>query len=274
MKTITLRNQRGFTLIELLTVMSIISILASMLLPSLGSAKEKARVIKCVSNFHQIGIAIEMYKHDGRDSRYPPDTVVDSDFAPKTTLYTLGGQDPAEPFQSICPSAKSRPLYPYLGLSEVFRCPRDLGQRILPCKLATKQKPSNWKTIGSSYYYNGSLPAILTGGGFKRGVYDLLPGQTESWVPDPSKFILMHEPPARAYGCTTIEWYQWHYSRQASDVSDVAKAPAFFYSPTLYVDGHSQMNNFSKALQTDIRFPYEETKNWIWYKPVKPPEIR
>ena len=221
-----------------------------------------------------------MYKHDGRDSRYPPDTVVDSDFVQKFTLHALGGQDPAEPFRTIFPSAKRRPLYPYLGLSEVFRCPRDLGQRILPCQVAAKQKPSNWKTIGSSYYYNGDLPAILMGGGFKRGVYDLLPGQTESWAPDPSKFILMHEPPARNYvggvggNCKTVEWYQWHYSRQASDVSDVVKAPALFYSPTLYVDGHAQMNNFSKALQADIYFPYEETKNWIWYKPVKPPEIR
>jgi hypothetical protein len=79
----------------------------------------------------------------------------------------------------------------------------------------------------------------------------------------------MHEPPARLYGCGSAEWYQWHYSvRQASDISDVKRAPALFISPTLYTDGHAQVNNFSKSLQTDPYFPYEETPNWIWYKPL------
>ncbi|OGV78134.1 MAG: hypothetical protein A3K19_15585 [Lentisphaerae bacterium RIFOXYB12_FULL_65_16] len=67
----TERQRKAFTLIELLVVISIIAILASLLLPALGKAKERSKAVLCLGNLKQCGVAVLTYAGDN-DESLPP----------------------------------------------------------------------------------------------------------------------------------------------------------------------------------------------------------
>ncbi|MSU35825.1 MAG: type II secretion system protein [Pedosphaera sp.] len=70
-RTQTPRILRGFTLIELLVVIAIIAILAGMLLPALGKAKQKGQGIMCLNNTKQLMLAWRLYIDD-QGGKIPP----------------------------------------------------------------------------------------------------------------------------------------------------------------------------------------------------------
>jgi len=276
------RPTRAFTLIELLVVIAIIGILASLLLPALGRSKEQAHKATCLNNLRQMGISIKLYADD-QQGKFPTKQVYEIDPVtlerippPKDAQRALGGRDPTPGFLPCYPSAQVRPLSQYMGPSEVYRCPRDRGladwfEHCNPL-CPEKYKPSLWQTIGCSYHYNaGALTAPAPG---PTRLPQADPGwglalKPESWVPNPSLYILLHEPPARPYACIHgVRWYQWHEARARTEFEDPRLAQSKFISPILFVDGHCATHDFTKSLRTDPHYPYDPTKDWIWYKPA------
>ena len=119
--------QNGFTLVELLVVIAIIAILAATLLPVLSKGKEAARATACLSNLHQIGIALQVYVQENKN-RMPVmrDVSMDTNSVPTNSL----------PAIHIV-------LASQLGNTNVLRCPSDNDQF--------------FERTGSSYAWNSLL---------------------------------------------------------------------------------------------------------------------
>lgn len=65
------QKSRAFSLIEVLVVLAVIALLAALLLPALGIARERARTVACLSNLRQIHGSIMLYTYD-YEGYFPP----------------------------------------------------------------------------------------------------------------------------------------------------------------------------------------------------------
>jgi prepilin-type N-terminal cleavage/methylation domain-containing protein/prepilin-type processing-associated H-X9-DG protein len=99
----------SFTLLELLVCISIISVLAALLVPTLGQAKETAFKAKCMNNLKQIGMAIEFYKEDNGQFYPIPPPVPYTEYSNKQRLMTLLGSNYFNGAWGVfkCPSSKN-----------------------------------------------------------------------------------------------------------------------------------------------------------------------
>jgi len=156
---------RGFTIVELLVVISIISMILAILIPSLISARQRGRSIVCTANLRSIGFALEMYV-DGNNGWFPPAEPRDKDDVAGRDNWYLNPELMA--CMNIAPRLDANGLI--VGPSAegtILICPSHLRPgftRDVPPDYQAKQRP-----YALSYMMNGTLR--LSNRGSKTGSY-------------------------------------------------------------------------------------------------------
>ena len=203
-----MKNDDRFTLIELLVVVAIIGILASILLPSLSKARERAKRAVCISNLSQSHKANMIYGEDN-DSNMPPGNAVLDYSQGIDSVYRIAT---SMPFGAAIPYHHG-----YIDTPNLFYCPSWTQPY-----MQLDKRNSGGQYGGYTSDPSKPQPSLHYMTSFSyRGVFDGV-ARAPSLVEDDSSVPYMGDHWAR-------EWGQYVRERQGFSI--------------LYVDGHVKFNH-------------------------------
>ena len=217
------QGTRGFTLVELLVVIAIIGLLAALLMPSLGTARKKAKAAGCINNLRQLGLAVQMYTDDSGGQ-----------------LAALSGIFPPWNPLGSGTQAWTQLLFPYVKTTKAYLDP---------------DRPAWMPELPVAYYLN-LLPAFVEAGSPGTGIYAIDFRQ----ISNPSAFILMSEDlfisPQQEIDPTNEKADRTGFSTTSGNYPP----PHLGYANFLFADGHvAPFNHFDV---TQMTYWYDKMANW------------
>jgi prepilin-type N-terminal cleavage/methylation domain-containing protein/prepilin-type processing-associated H-X9-DG protein len=224
MKISRINAKSGFTLIELLVVIAIIAILASLLLPALSRAKDKATGISCINNLKELTLAAILYGNDNQDAIVP--NLVQNDAA------WVGGDVSTVPGATNLADIENALLFKYNNAPAIYRCPAD-----------------KFGTQGGLRIRSFSLNGMMGNNGGTAG--DVHPGVTENKkfsdikVPEPSEasFFFDEQSDPTPSMCSIDDGYYAVESASPKLSGNWRNIPASRHGnkgQISYADGHAQ----------------------------------
>ena len=229
-----LAGKKGFSLVELLTVIAIIAVLAGIIFPVMGMVKSRANMTKCITQLHEIGLGLQVFKQDNR--KYPDILGAVVVRNPGIIPFDQTGANPNSPVTGLYPE--------YVKAARLYHCPSS--------KNLDMTKFESYDPIGSGtpidvYSYDSYDFMVF-------GTSDFRQHYSKSWANTPGDVgagTMAGAPtdPVRDYerqlkfrtppDDTVVTWCSWHEITTGSGASLQVSGK----TPTLYLDGHVDSQN-------------------------------